>query len=148
RETRRCPFIVVAPDTPPDHPLAERRMQHAIARSKTRVGRDRDALFRRAAAPRWRQSGEHRIAARLLALFVPSPIALPIEIGPRVALFGLDVAAELDAFARQLHEETRRWVHVRVTEERSAARVRQIRAILRARDADVAQSPLLFELRL
>src|SRR4029077_16859794 len=123
-------------------------MQHTITGAKARVRGDRGPLFCRAAAPRGGKAREHRVAARLLALFVARAVALPIEIGPGVALLCLDVAAKLDAFARQLHEETRWWVHVRVAEERSPARVREIRAIFRARDADRTEAALLLELRL
>src|SRR5204862_92488 len=84
-----------------------------------------------------------RIAPRLLALLVAHAVALPIELGPRVALLCLDVAAKLDAFARKLHQETRGRVHVRAAEERAPPRVGQIAAILRARDADVTEAALL-----
>src|SRR5439155_707122 len=49
---------------------------------------------------------------------------------------------------RQLHQKARRRIHVGVTEERSTARVGQIRMVLRAGDADVAEAPLFFQLRL
>src|SRR5207249_11782069 len=117
-----------------------------IAGAKSRLLVDRGALFRRATRPCGRKTREHRIAPRLLALLVASAVALPVEVGPRVALLGLDVAAKLDAFARQLHQKARRRIHVGVTEERSPSCVREIRAVLRARDPDVAEARLLREL--
>ena len=80
-------------------------MDDTIAGAKARLRDDRGAFLRCAAGPRAGQAGEHRIATRLLALLIPRAIAFPVQLGPRVALLRLDVAAELHPFARQLREK-------------------------------------------
>ena len=51
----------------------------------------------------------------------------------------------LDAFARQLHEKARRGVVVGAPEERAVPCVREVHAILRARDPHVGEPALLFD---
>src|SRR5438034_334531 len=98
-------FIVISRDTRDDHALTQGRVDDTIAGAKARLRDDRGALLRCAAGPRAGQAGEHRIATRLLALLVPRAVAFPVQLGPRVALLRLDVAAELHPFARQLREK-------------------------------------------
>src|SRR5438309_401186 len=126
-------------------PDGRRRLRGARS-AIPRLGRGRGTCPRRATGPRRRKPGEHLVAPRLLSLLVSRAVALPIELRPRVALFGLDAAAQLDALARELHEESRGRIHVGMAEERSAAGVREIRAVLGPRDTDVAEPTLLLEL--
>src|SRR5438046_2606611 len=105
-------FIVISRDTCDDHALTQGRVDDTIAGAKARLRDDRGALLRCAAGPRAGQAGEHRIATRLLALLIPRAIAFPVQLGPRVALLCLDVSAHVDALARALHKNARRWIHV------------------------------------
>src|SRR2546425_1643788 len=98
------------------------------------------------AGPRGRKTGEHRVPARLLSLFIARAIPFPVELRPGVAFLGLDAATELDALARELHEKARWRVHVGVAEERPAPSVREVHPILGARDPDVAKAALFLEL--
>src|SRR5207244_12320350 len=118
-------FIVIPRDTCDDHALTQRRVDDTVAGAKARLRDDRGAFLRCAAGPRAGQAGEHRIATRLLALLVATAIALPIELGPRVALLFLDVSAQLDDLARGLHEIARRRLHVSAVEEHVPDRVRE-----------------------
>src|SRR3989454_2358032 len=141
-------FIVVPRDARDDHALAEDRVAHLVPGAEPRFGRSSGPCPRRTTGPGRRKTGEHLVAPRLFPLLVSHPVALPIELGPRVALFGLDLAAQLDPLARKLHEKPRRRIHVRAAEERSAASVREVRAIFGPGDAHVAEATLLFELGL
>src|SRR5207248_4888383 len=102
----------------------------------------------RAAGPCTRETRERRIAPRLLALLVALAPAVPVELGPLVALLGLDRSAQLHAFRRQLTQEARGRVLVRAAEEHAVPRVGEEAAVHRARDTDVTETALLLELAL
>src|SRR5207245_920193 len=83
------------------------RVAHLVPGAEPRFTRSSGPCPRRTTGPGRRKAREHLVAPRLFALLVSHPVALPIELRPGVALFGLDAAAELNALARKLHEEPR-----------------------------------------
>jgi len=72
---------------------------------------------------------------------------LPVELLPLIALLRLDLAAQLDVIG-QLAEEARRRVLVRAAEELPPPGEREVAAVHRAGDRDVAEAALLLELAL
>src|SRR5207237_9240043 len=113
-------------------------MRDPIPRPEPRLRRRR-ARLRRAAGPRRWKAGQHRVAPELAALVVTRPRA-GVELLPLITLLGEDLAAKLDPLGRKLAEKSRWRVHVRMAEERRAARPGQVAAMLRPRDPDVPHS--------
>src|SRR5438094_63706 len=106
-------------------------MAHVVAGAELRLARC-DLPPRRFAptGPRTGEPGHRLIAARGLALFVARAALTPVEVGPLIALLGLDGVALLDAVGRELAEESRGRVFVGPAEQHPVARVREIRPVL------------------
>src|SRR5258708_4655047 len=97
------------------------------------------------AAPRGGGVGGGRVVPRPPPFLVALAAALPVELLPLVALLGLDLAAQLDVRGK-LAEEPRGRILVRASEELAPSREREVAAVHRAGDRDVAEPALLLDL--